>query len=184
MWVFGWIATWTACVAASPDGTGAGRPGVPTSDGVRRALAAELAAYHRAAWRAHLTGRDVERYLPGRPVDARTREGRAKLPRAVRISHDYYLARVEQADWGSVRVCQAVLAGLPVWVTWVTTDGDDGWVEVHDVAGGLVGAARMYLEVLGWEPVDVLRARVGTGTFPETMADRATRTVWSRRAGP
>lgn len=111
------------------------------------------------------------------------REILSALPAPVRAAYEYYDTHVQQADWGTVALWKAAAEGdgANIYAVHVTTDGDDGWLELYAEDGGWLGGARRYLELLAWDDdVAALRALVASGDYPPALDDRATRTLWGK----
>lgn len=110
-----------------------------------------------------------------------------RLGRGAQPSHDLFpsqasLVPLEQApaeaqaarafyqeacfDWGGAWIHRYAIDGDPLFVVFVGTDGDAGWLELYDADGGLLGAATLTADAVHWEERDVARARVGTDDFP------------------
>jgi hypothetical protein len=83
----------------------------------------------------------------------RWRENELNLPTEIFNSYRYYLQTVQDRDIGSVRAFRVPMARIEVYAVRVTTDGDDGWLEIFDGKGKLLGAARTYLEIVSWLPI-------------------------------
>ncbi len=103
----------------------------------------------------------------------------AKLPKEVREAYDFYKKHVQDEDWGSVRASLVPAAGTKTYAVRVTTDGDDGFLEVYDEKGAFLAAGRTYLEVIAWGDRDWLRGLVGQSLPPE-LEDAHQRTVWGK----
>jgi hypothetical protein len=91
---------------------------------------------------------------------------------------NFYYVNVEEADWGCVRLfsLKQNTGGkqLQFFLVKVSTDGDDGWIEVYQAyndddalggggrGGGGVTAARTYLELIYWmdNSLDELRGYI------------------------
>ena len=129
------------------------------------------------AWRSGVepAGSLAERLLPGSLV---ARSAAESAPATVQESLAFYVEHVERADWGSVYLYRVRVAARGIWAVHVSTDGDDGWLEIYDEGGRLLGAARSYIELLAWGPRADMRALVFTGGYPAALADRAQRTLW------
>ena len=84
--------------------------------------------------------------------------GRA-FPPSVHAAHDYYLNTVEKQDWGSVSLYKVPVGDQPIYAVRVTTDGDDGWLELYDAQGTELGVGRTYLELIAWGDRATIRAR-------------------------
>ena len=179
--------TWLLLVfACAVDGSGIGtRPsGRPAPQTERQFFENLLLQYHRRSFEAHQAGNaEVDPFRPGMPVDARDSQGRLSIPEPVLTAVDFYFEHVERPDWGSARLYRVNSASLPrpLWIVWVRTDGDDGWVELFDASGLPVGVGRTYLELVAWGQADEIRAWVATSGYPESLKDRASRTLWSKR---
>ena len=77
-------------------------------------------------------------------VDARQgQSGRRGLSAAVTGAFDYYY-RVEDRDIGSARLYRMDRSGQRAWAILVSTDGDDGYLELLDSAGAWLAGARTY----------------------------------------
>lgn len=131
-------------------------------------------------------------------------------PEAVKQAIQFYLEKVEYADWGSVRLYQLTFTAanfseviptegdidfqtnfqeemaalhsqeFPFYVVKVTTDGDDGWLELFDNGGLAIGFGRTYVELVGWETQEEIRGFVEGGGFPDSLVDRGERTLWGK----
>ncbi|MFC1708176.1 hypothetical protein ACFL59_15380 [Planctomycetota bacterium] len=84
-------------------------------------------------------------------IDVRDPSVRASLPENVRESYDYYVANVEDEDWGTARLFKHEVSGREVYVTGVTTDGDDGYLEVFAKTGKPLVSARTELDQVAWD---------------------------------
>ena len=72
----------------------------------------------------------------GREVPTASAGDVARLPASVRESYGYYYTNVEENDWGTARIYEHEFEGQTVYAVTVTTDGDDGYIETFDAAGG------------------------------------------------
>ena len=97
------------------------------------------------------------------------------LPEAVKQSAEFYFTHVESEDWGSVRVFRVPTPIVETYAVRVTTDGDDGWLEVYDRKGDFLGAGRTYIELIAWAPAEEVRKQFGDN-WPEAL-DRS-QTLW------
>lgn len=88
----------------------------------------------------------------GKRVDARVgQEDRHGLTARVLKSFDYYY-RAEAADWASVSLHRGKLGNHDVCAIYMTTDGDDGYLEVLTDDGTPLASARLYAEkMLAWD---------------------------------
>ncbi|OGR12183.1 MAG: hypothetical protein A2341_20850 [Deltaproteobacteria bacterium RIFOXYB12_FULL_58_9] len=77
-------------------------------------------------------------------IDARPGHGeRRQVPKTVLKSFDYFY-RAEEADWASVSLQRGIVAGYKVWATYMTTDGDDEYLEVFTEGGQPLVSARLW----------------------------------------
>ncbi|QLE56277.1 hypothetical protein [Nostoc sp. TCL26-01] len=60
----------------------------------------------------------------------------------------------------------------------VTTDGDDGCLEVYDQHGLEIGVGRTYLELISWGNVDEIRTYLHDYDFPANLNNKEQMTVW------
>lgn len=133
-----------------------------------------LHTYWLNEYRAYLNNEDtlaefLEDYPPAKLAD---------LPAPVAQAQAYYDERVQQQDWGTVRSYRVAIEETLTYAIYVTTDGDDGWLEIYAADGTLLGAARTYIEVIGWADVGFIRAQTEAKGFPPAM-DR-TATLWGK----
>jgi hypothetical protein len=96
----------------------------------------------------------------------------------------FYRRELADRDLGSVRLLRLGVLGTPTYAIHAETDGDDGWLEVYDERGTLVGAARTYLEFMVWGDRSVIRAQVGSGTLPAELQDAFRRSIWNQEPSP
>ena len=122
-----------------------------------------------------------ERFLDAYKIPRETMQQEASLvPPTVRDAYAYYRGTVEAQDWGSVRLYRVPVRDQPVYAVRVTTDGDDGWLELYDDQGTELGVGRTYLELVGWGDRATIRAQVENGEFPPELSDRDARTLWGK----
>ena len=78
----------------------------------------------------------------GARVDARLgKPGRANVPQATLDVFDYYY-QAEAQDWASVRLFEGKIDGEPVHAVYMTTDGDDQYLEVFNKNGQAVASSQ------------------------------------------
>jgi hypothetical protein len=106
---------------------------------------------------------------------------RPSLPRSVQKAYDYYVEQVEDEDWGTAVLFRVPIEGVgTTYAVRVTTDGDDGWLEVFDDQGRNAGVGRTYIELVAWGPAAAIREQVDTGEYPPKLANRNELTLWGR----
>ncbi len=62
----------------------------------------------------------------------------------------FYFENVEDADFGSVRVYKYSSGIVPIYVVGVSTDGDDGYIEIYNLAGEPITYGRYDADVINW----------------------------------
>ena len=105
-------------------------------------------------------------------------ENRTGIPESVLEANDFYNQHC--GNWGGAAVYELNVEGKPTYIVRVSTDGDDGWVEVFNEEGHLLGAARTYIELVAWGYVGTIRNYVFNGKFPDELKDRQIRTLWAQ----
>lgn len=98
-----------------------------------------------------------------------------QLPGSISSAYRYYFENVE----GWARVCRVPLSNEFSYSICVTTDGDDGWLEIYNSDGTLIACGRFYLELIGWTAVDEVRKYVKTLDYPPDLNDRRNKTLWN-----
>jgi hypothetical protein len=88
---------------------------------------------------------------------------RTQVPGPVREACDFYCRNVLEQDWGNVRVFRISVQGELTFAVRVISDGGDGWLEVFDGRGGLLGTARTDCGLVLWRPQEEIRRRVSEG---------------------
>lgn len=151
-------------------------PNPPTPAAAQALVERELHTFWQARYAAYLAG-DEPATRFWQPLEI---PPTADLPPAVAQAYAFYLAAVERADWGNVYLLQPTVQGRPFYLIYVTTDGDDGWLELYRVDGSFLGAARRYLELVEWGDVATLRAQTGTGAYPAALRARFGETLWGK----
>lgn len=101
-------------------------------------------------------------------------------PRRVQQASEFYQLHVQQKDWGTVQVFALPTEDGDTYAVYVTTDGDDGWIEVYDTQGELVGAGRTYIELIAWGDINIIRSLVETRDFPPELDERQEMTLWGK----
>lgn len=102
------------------------------------------------------------------------------LPAAIQEAFRYYLEHVENADWGNVRVRKVPTLPVPTIALRITTDGDDGWLEVYTLEGQRIGVGRTYIELVEWGPTLPLRHQTDSGAFFASFQARFSNTIWGK----
>lgn len=150
---------------------------------VRQFCESELKTYWQKKYSAYCEGHETDIPLslcqnPLTPLQiSQNRDG---IPQRALDAYKFYDEHVMQQDWGSVTLARVAIADQDTYVIRVTTDGDDGWLEVFDPTGKVLGAARAYLELVSWGEIKAIRAAVDTGEYPAELEARLDSTLWGR----
>ncbi|MCU0551808.1 MAG: hypothetical protein MUC48_20905 [Leptolyngbya sp. Prado105] len=114
---------------------------------------------------------DVQTFLanPAITLNLNDEEERSMIPQSVLDAYDYYVAEVEAADWGTVSATIEKIQNQEVLAITVTTDGSDGWVELFDLEGKQLGAARTLEEWTAWGNINEIRAFTQTSDLPQDL---------------
>jgi|GEM_PF-152393 4a-hydroxytetrahydrobiopterin dehydratase len=153
---------------------------MPTNASIRLAFEQLHRAYWLRRYCAYANDQELdERFLQDFAID---RAQLPQLPASVQAAHQYYFEKVEERDFGVVRLHRAPVGEQEVYIIYVTTDGDDGWVELYSLEGQELSVGRLYLELVGWGTRKTIRSQTGTGKFPYALSDRTTRTFWGSDA--
>lgn len=164
------LLLFTACSFPAID------PNLPTPAATQAFVEQELRTFWQGRDAAYLVGEEsLLRFL--QPLEL---VPTPDLPRPVAQAYAFYVAAVERADWGNVYLLQPTVQGRPFYLIYVTTDGDDGWLELYRSDGSSLGAARRYLELVEWSDVATLRAQTGTGEYPAALRTRFAETLWGK----
>lgn len=112
------------------------------------------------------------------PYEASIRPGRnppaaEPLPAAVVESYSFYERAVMKRDNGCVDVYRWELEGKPLYLVYCDTDGSDGWVELYDADGTVLGYARTDWDCPVWTAKGVARRRAFIGDRDETDEELA-----------
>ncbi|MFH1808994.1 MAG: hypothetical protein ABIJ09_09635 [Pseudomonadota bacterium] len=95
----------------------------------------------------------------GQRIDARPGlPGRSGVPQEVLQVFDRYY-QAEQADWASVSLHRGTVGGHDVYAIYMSTDGDDAYLETFDRQGSALCSARLQAGELMWDEF-VGRARL------------------------
>jgi hypothetical protein len=148
-----------------------------TQQSIRSFFEQSLREYWQERYAAHQKGTSSRaRFLEGHYLKAPT-----GLNASIHDAYGYYIQHVRDQDWGNAHLIHLWIGETEVYAVHVTTEGDDGWIEVFTAEGELAGAARRYMELLAWEDSsEGIRERVQNGSFPPALADRAERTLWGK----
>ncbi|MDX2302176.1 MAG: hypothetical protein NW226_05215 [Microscillaceae bacterium] len=145
----------------------------------------ELRNFWQARYEDHKNNVESEVYFWEQYLIDRDQE----LPATIRESIDYYYQSVEEADWGVVRlyfVPESTIAegeseakkGL--YAVRVTTDGDDGWIELFDRQSNELGYGRTYIELVHWGEKEPIRAFVAGSGYPVELENSMNDTLWGK----
>lgn len=83
------------------------------------------------------------------------------LPNNVKEAYNFYKVNVEDADFGSAGVYQISVDAVPVYAVIVTTDGDDGYLEIYSQTGEEIACGQNDYEVIHWSDKATTRADLG-----------------------
>ncbi len=72
------------------------------------------------------------------------------LPSKVKKAYDFYYKKVEEADFGTVRIYQITIENVPVYAVTVVTDGDDGYLEIYSHQDEEIACGMNDSEVIVW----------------------------------
>ncbi len=145
-----------------------------STQAIRQWYERALHAYWLGEYRAYLHGEETLAEF----LEAYSIAPLAELPAPAAQAYTYYDERVQQRDWGNVRSYRVAIDGTTTYAIYVTTDGDDGWLEIYAADGTLLGAARTYIELIGWSDVAFIRAQTEDKGFPVGMDLSAT--LWGK----
>jgi hypothetical protein len=109
------------------------------------------------------------------------RENEPGLPDEVYAAHLFYVKHFTDQDIGGDKVFRFRVNRKVVYAVRTTTDGDDTWVELYDVKGKFLAAARTHLDVVAWGTRDWLRAQVAnTGEYPPELKGAFQQSLWGQ----
>ncbi|MGL5807072.1 MAG: hypothetical protein ACRC2R_06785 [Xenococcaceae cyanobacterium] len=82
-----------------------------------------------------------------------------QLPNSFWESYSFYYTKVSMADFGSVCAFRLIIKEQNTIAVRVTTDGDDGWLEIYDDRGKNLGAARTNTSSIAWRELKWIRTQ-------------------------
>ena len=151
-------------------------PNPPTPLAAQAFVERELLVFWQERYAAYRSGQErTIRFLQSAEVAPTS-----ALPPAVAQAYQFYVDRVEAVDWGNVYLLHPTVQGRPFYLIYVTTDGDDGWLELYGRDGSFLGAARRYLELVTWDDQQTLRQQTANGEFPAALQHRMANTLWGK----
>lgn len=146
----------------------------------------QLQKYYAQRYRAYLRNREPKsRYNElGRSATKVDRAEHDQLPEEVRAAFAFYWQHFEETDLGGVGVYRFSVRRKVYFAIRVTTDGDDGYLEVYDKDGAFVAASRRYIEVTTWGSQEWLREQaIPPWKLPPELYDAPQRTLWGKQDG-
>lgn len=146
---------------------------------VKTYVTQELHDYWLERYRDYLEDREPDSYEIWSEGALNT-EQLKEAPESVFAAFSFYNENVMQQDWGSVKVYKLEIEEQLLYAVHTITDGDDGWLEVYDEKGNLLGAARRYIELLAWGEVEAIRNTVEHTDFPAELEFRMSATLWGK----
>ena len=84
----------------------------------------------------------------------------ATVPESVQSSYNFYYENVEKADYGSVTLYKVVISKTLSYAVHVSTDGDDGWLEIYGEFGDELGFGHFNYDFLEFSDEYTIRAIV------------------------
>lgn len=97
-----------------------------------------------------------------------------ELPETVVAAYNYY----SEYHIGHTRVCKIQCGEVATYAVCVSTDGDDGWLEIYNECGHQIGVGRTYIELISWGEAKEIREQISTSSFPSELIDRQAKTLW------
>lgn len=152
------------------------------SSELKREIESLLKDYWQKEYQAYLEKRDskTEESFFGESATILSSAEESSAPENVRNAAEYYNEACD--DWGSASIHQLQSSkNGTCFIVSVTTDGDDGWLEVFSEQGEPLAAARRYIELLSWGQTDEIRAYAENGEFPADLNDRMNSTLWGKK---
>lgn len=143
----------------------------------------QLHKYYDERYRSYISGAEEEDKSNelGRSAVYLPREEHEGLPDEVREAYAFYRKHFTEEDIGSARIWRFPVRKKTYYAVLVTTDGDDGYAEIYDDKGELLGAARRYIEVIAWGSRDWLRDQAThPSDLPPELQDAHERTLWKQ----
>lgn len=135
------------------------------AEAIRQAWAEQRAQ----AYKAQETEVQSFQAHPSVRLDLSDKKVRSTIPQPVLEAYNYYYKQVESADWGAVVASEETIQNQAVYAITVSTDGDDGWVELFDRTGQNLGAARTLEEWTAWGDTAAIRAYTQNSAFPKEL---------------
>ncbi len=96
-------------------------------------------------------------------------ENREGMPETMLTAYDYYREHIVAKDLGSAYGVTLLVGEQITFGVVVTTDGDDGWLEVFDIEGQQLGVARTCLDKVLWGDCQEMRALVSSSALPPEL---------------
>ncbi len=96
-------------------------------------------------------------------------ENREGMPEAMLTAYDYYREHIVAKDLGSAYGVTLLVGEQITFAVVVTTDGDDGWLEVYDIEGQQLGVARTCFDKVLWGDCAEMRSLVSTSALPAEL---------------
>jgi len=134
--------------------------------------------YWQERYRAYLEATEMDATPTPLAAMTATTPTPATLPDAVQDAYQFYQQNLAERDRGTVDLEPLTFDGSLVYAVRAATDGDDGWLELYDTSGTLLGTGRTYIELVAWGDRDEIRSEVHTGEYPPTL-DR-NQTLWGQ----
>ncbi len=72
------------------------------------------------------------------------------VPSNVKKAYNFYYKKVEEADFGTVRIYKISIDNVPVYAVTVVTDGDDGYLEIYSHQDEEIACGMNDSEVIVW----------------------------------
>jgi len=83
-----------------------------------------------------------------------------QFPDNVQEAFNFYKTIVEDGDFGSVGIYKYSSGIVPIYVIGVSTDGDDGYIEIYNQTGESITFGRYDADVINWGNKETTRADV------------------------
>jgi hypothetical protein len=147
---------------------------------VRKFYQDKIRDYYEIAYNAYLNNNHLdERPLYKYEIESLLdQSNRSKVPKSVTDAFDFYYSKVEEKDLGSVWVYKVEVDGKATYAIRVSTDGDDGWLELFDQDGENLGSARTYIEIILWGEINEIRSQAENWEFPPEFENRKQLSLW------
>ncbi len=107
-------------------------------------------------------------------------ENAMHLPPTVHEAYEWYRHQTRVHGMDTVQAFRVPLPDGDSYALYAAAGSGDGWIEIYDAAGNVLGAGRVYIELVDWGELESVRALLEHQALSPGLIQRQSETLWGK----